>query len=144
MMNCEFKKGYMWLLLMPFILEGCWDSSVDYRQIESSTSTSTSTSTIDHSTIKYLTVGGSGSVFSSPDGISWIERTSVTSNSLNDVAYQKHEFYPNGLYYSVESQPLEVNNWYHEAGIYDNGEQRMYINGELIDEDFVVSKINEA
>ena len=38
MMNCEYKNVYMWLLLMPFILEGCWDSSVDYRQIESSTS----------------------------------------------------------------------------------------------------------
>ena len=63
---------------------GCGDFSGYYEEIESSSSTSSS--------INYLTTGGSGSIFSSPDGINWTDRTSESSNSLNDVIYENSEF----------------------------------------------------
>ena len=91
MMNFGYKNVYFWLILTAFILGGCGNYSGNYEEIESSTS-SENTST---SSIKYLTIGGSGSVYSSADGIAWTERTSGTSNSLNDVVYQ------NGVYMSV-------------------------------------------
>ena len=81
MMNFGRKQFYLLFLLLTFVFGGCGNYSGNYEDIDSSTS-SENTST---SSIKYLTIGGSGSVYSSADGIAWTERTSGTSNSLNDV-----------------------------------------------------------
>ena len=93
MTNFGRKQFYLLFLLLTFVFGGCGNYSGNYEDIDSSTSTENTSTT--SSTIKYLTVGGSGSVYSSSDGITWIERTSGTSNSLNDVVYQ------NGVYMSV-------------------------------------------
>ena len=69
MMNFLRKLFYLTILLLTFVFGGCGNFSGNYEEIESSTSTENTSTT--SSTIKYLTVGGSGSVYSSADGISW-------------------------------------------------------------------------
>ena len=92
-MNLRLRLIYLTILQLTFVFGGCGNFSGNYEEVESSTSTENTSNR--SSTIKYLTVGGSGSVYSSADGITWIERTSGTSNSLNGVVYQ------NGDYMSV-------------------------------------------
>ena len=86
MMNSRFRLFYLTILKLTFVFGGCGNFSGNYEEVESSTSTENSSTS--SSTIKYLTVGGSGTVYSSPDGITWTTRTSGTSRHLYGVTFR--------------------------------------------------------
>ena len=51
--------------------------------------TTDNTTTTDNSTesVKFVAVGNSGTILSSPEGTTWTSRTSGTSNNLNGIIY---------------------------------------------------------
>ena len=89
MINFRTNKYYLLILLAAFVLGGCGNFSGNYEEIETSVSNTTDSTTDNTTDSTFVAVGGSGTILTSPDGNSWIQSISGTSENLYGVTYSQ-------------------------------------------------------
>ena len=82
------KKGLFILLIFCFSLTIISCSDEKEESTENSGTTTTTDDTTNSSGL-FVSVGSSGTILTSSDGITWSARTSGTINDLYDVTYKE-------------------------------------------------------
>ena len=89
-MRFSIKQFFISFLFLTITLGSCGDFKGNYEEVENSVSNTTDNNTTE--SVKFVAVGSSGFILTSPDGTSWTSKTSGTSNSLRGITYGNSTF----------------------------------------------------